>query len=172
MTVDVGTVLLVHISGEDPDLRDAVISVLTRNPGIRIIILSPQDAMPRVRQMFDTAVAAIIPETESAEMLLSAIQLAEKGYNVLQAAPVQPNPASDGNGPVWRLAVPEARPVRHLSGREAAVLAHLCAGGSNKAIARDLCISDATVKVHLRAAFQKIGVSNRTQAAMWAARNL
>jgi two-component system nitrate/nitrite response regulator NarL len=45
-------------------------------------------------------------------------------------------------------------------------------GRSNKVIARILGIADATVKVHLKSLSRKIGVDNRTQAAMWALANL
>ena len=44
-------------------------------------------------------------------------------------------------------------------------------GESNKLIARQLGITEATVKVHLKAVLRKLNVSNRTQAAIWAVRN-
>jgi two-component system nitrate/nitrite response regulator NarL len=45
-------------------------------------------------------------------------------------------------------------------------------GASNKAIARALNISDATVKVHLKAVLRRLNVSNRTMAAIWFHRNV
>ena len=48
------------------------------------------------------------------------------------------------------------------------VLRCLLHGHSNKIIARDLGITDSTVKVHLKAVLRKINASNRTQAAIWA----
>ena len=44
-------------------------------------------------------------------------------------------------------------------------------GLANKQIARQLEISERTVKAHLTSAFSRIGVSDRTQAALWAQRN-
>jgi two-component system nitrate/nitrite response regulator NarL len=41
-------------------------------------------------------------------------------------------------------------------------------GEPNKVIARKLHVAEATVKVHIKAILRKIGVANRTQAAMWA----
>lgn len=55
-----------------------------------------------------------------------------------------------------------------LSDREAQVLRGLANGFSNKMIARNLAISEATVKVHVKALMRKIRASNRTQAAIWA----
>jgi two-component system nitrate/nitrite response regulator NarL len=58
-----------------------------------------------------------------------------------------------------------------LSPREVQILRHLMNGHSNKAIARELSISEATVKVHLKALLRKVRVNNRTQAAVWALNN-
>jgi two-component system, NarL family, nitrate/nitrite response regulator NarL len=55
-----------------------------------------------------------------------------------------------------------------LSGREAAILSALVQGASNKMIACQLKITEATVKVHVKAILRKIRVRNRTQAAIWA----
>jgi two-component system, NarL family, nitrate/nitrite response regulator NarL len=62
--------------------------------------------------------------------------------------------------------------VVHLSPREKEILSHLLAGHSNKLIARELGIAEATVKVHLKSVQRKIRVENRTQAAIWALANL
>ena len=63
-------------------------------------------------------------------------------------------------------------PLAGLSERESEILRGLVAGQSNKAIARDLTISEATVKVHVKALLRKMQVTNRTQAAISALRFL
>ncbi|MER9894185.1 response regulator transcription factor [Mesorhizobium sp. M0119] len=55
-----------------------------------------------------------------------------------------------------------------LSNRENCILRRLIEGESNKAIAREINIAEATVKVHVKAILRKIRVRNRTQAAVWA----
>ena len=60
---------------------------------------------------------------------------------------------------------------KKLSDRETEVLLCLTKGESNKQIARKFEITEATVKVHLKAILRKIRVSNRTQAAVWAHNN-
>lgn len=57
---------------------------------------------------------------------------------------------------------------RDLTRRETEILDCLTGGASNKQIARDLGITEATVKIHMKSLIRKIGVSNRTQAALWA----
>jgi DNA-binding NarL/FixJ family response regulator len=58
-----------------------------------------------------------------------------------------------------------------LSSREKSVLRCLIKGNSNKCIARQMDIAEATVKVHVKAILRKIRVQNRTQAAIWGANN-
>jgi DNA-binding NarL/FixJ family response regulator len=68
--------------------------------------------------------------------------------------------ASDENGEVPH------RPTSALTQRETDILSLLAEGRSNRDISRALYLSEKTVKAHLAAIFRKLGVSNRTQAAM------
>lgn len=58
-------------------------------------------------------------------------------------------------------------PIAGISPRERTILEMLTHGASNKHIARELNIAEATVKVHVKSLLRKIGVTNRTQAAIW-----
>lgn len=60
----------------------------------------------------------------------------------------------------------------HLTARERDVLELILAGNSNRQIATILAISEKTVKTHCGHLFQRLGVRDRTQAALWAERNL
>ena len=66
--------------------------------------------------------------------------------------------------------VPQAKTsfTPRLSIRQQSILRCLTQGDSNKAIAREMAIAEATVKVHVKAILRKIRVHNRTQAAIWA----
>ncbi len=55
-----------------------------------------------------------------------------------------------------------------ISARELDIIRCLANGFSNKSIARELNITEATVKVHLKAVLRKLGLENRTQIAIWA----
>jgi two-component system, NarL family, nitrate/nitrite response regulator NarL len=97
----------------------------------------------------------------------------------LMAVPTRPSPAYLPRRETPPLApnMPSPGPVKaadglaRLSPREQGILRCLAEGGSNKVIARKMNISDATVKVHVKAILRKIGVSNRTQAAIWILNN-
>ena len=62
----------------------------------------------------------------------------------------------------------DERELSILSTREKCILRCLIEGESNKTIAREISIAEATVKVHVKAILRKIRVRNRTQAAVWA----
>jgi two-component system nitrate/nitrite response regulator NarL len=66
---------------------------------------------------------------------------------------------------------PDERMSQQLSPRENSILRCLEEGDSNKRIARKIDIAEATVKVHIKAILRKIGVHNRTQAAIWGMNN-
>ncbi len=69
------------------------------------------------------------------------------------------------------LAAGDAPPDRiRLTGREREVLAELARGRSNREIARALAVSEKTVKTHVSAILTKLGVQDRTQAALYAVR--
>jgi len=68
--------------------------------------------------------------------------------------------------------IAEAKPEEPVpSRRESEILRCLVEGCSNKVIARNLGIAEATVKVHLKGLLRKIRAANRTQAAVWALDN-
>jgi two-component system nitrate/nitrite response regulator NarL len=62
----------------------------------------------------------------------------------------------------------QSRATKPLSVREKQVLGLILCGHPNKTIARELAISEQTVKVYVRSIMRKIGARNRTEAAMWA----
>ena len=62
-------------------------------------------------------------------------------------------------------------PAPELSDREREVLVEVAGGRSNKEIAHRLGITEKTVKTHLTRIFERIGVADRTQAAVWAVRH-
>lgn len=64
------------------------------------------------------------------------------------------------------VAKPPVTPLSGLTPREKEIISHLAEGQSNKAIARDLGISDGTVKLHVKAILRKLKVRSRVEAAV------
>lgn len=92
--------------------------------------------------------------------LTQRIAALEEQVSAIEARPVLGAMPSHANG---HAIVPRA-----LSEREHLILAALLEGLSNKAIARRLGSAEGTIKVHIKSLMRKLGVRNRTQAAMWA----
>jgi two-component system nitrate/nitrite response regulator NarL len=102
------------------------------------------------------------------------------GHQVVLPIEFVPSPSDLVSEGRWGMQVPKPveldhnllnEPILHLSPRETSILRCLARGASNKLIARDIQITEATVKVHVKAILRKIGVANRTQAAIWATTN-
>ena len=106
------------------------------------------------------AVGYLLKDTEPAGVL-AGVRAAAAGH-----APIDPR--------VARALLPGARtqPAAGLSDREQQVLRLVAEGLPNKQIARRLGISERTVKVHLGNVFRRIGVGDRTSAALWAREHL
>ena len=112
------------------------------------------------------------------ERVLDAVDAGALGYLVKDADPATLlagiHSAANGDAPVDPRAAramidARARPAGPaLTEREIEVLALVAQGEANKAIARRLSISEKTVKAHLTRVFAALGVTDRTQAALWA----
>jgi DNA-binding NarL/FixJ family response regulator len=129
-------------------------------------------AHPEVR------VVALVPSIDR-ELLLEAVDAGAVGYVLVDAGPEELaaglRAAARGRAsPALRAALSMLggrSALPQLTGREREVLALVGRGLANKQIARRLGISEKTVKAHLGRVFQRIGVSDRTQAALWAVKS-
>jgi DNA-binding NarL/FixJ family response regulator len=112
--------------------------------------------------------------------IIGALQAGAAGYLLKEAEPDElfrgVRDAADGRmtiAPRAALAMvagPQEPVARQITEREREVLGHVHRGLSNKQIARELGITEKTVKAHLTRTFERIGVTDRTQAALWAER--
>jgi two-component system, NarL family, nitrate/nitrite response regulator NarL len=103
------------------------------------------------------------------EDLLPALQSALRGDNIVSKEMVGTLARIVQGDAVTQPAVHGSKtPFSELTPREQEILAHLAEGQSNKMIARDLDITDGTVKLHVKAILRKLGVHSRVEAAVMA----
>jgi DNA-binding NarL/FixJ family response regulator len=138
-----------------------------------------------LKQASPTTMVLILSMFEDAELLLEAVKAGAAGYVLKNASEEDLRAAmSDalaGNFPVDRHLVrdvlrrvagemprPPVAPPEVLSAREREVLELLARGCTNREIAEQLVITSSTVKVHVEHILAKLGVSDRTQAAVQA----
>jgi DNA-binding NarL/FixJ family response regulator len=153
-------VVLMDISMPDVDGIAATGSILEAEPGARVVMLTAFSDRDRVVAALDAGAIGYLLKDSEPDEVLEAIRAAARGD-----APLAPRAARE------LLAARSEEHRADLSSREREVLALVAEGLPNKLIARRLEISEKTVKAHLTSVFQRIGVSDRTQAALWAQRH-
>jgi DNA-binding NarL/FixJ family response regulator len=130
----------------------------------RVLMLTLHDTPAYVRAALMAGASGYVLKDTAIEELRKAIDQALDDH---VAVPLQLMTAA------MRSPAAEQRPqdmVASLTEREREVLALVTSGLTNKAIARELAISPATVKIHVERIIAKLGVADRTQAAVLAAR--
>jgi len=140
---------------------EATRRIAQAHPEVAVVVLTSFSDRDEILRALDAgAVGYLLKDAEPAE-IVKAVQAAARGE-----APLDPRA-----GRALLSARTAGSPLDELSDREREVLAMVARGLPNKLIARDLSISEKTVKAHLTSVFRTIGVTDRTQAALWAERN-
>jgi DNA-binding NarL/FixJ family response regulator len=141
------------------------------------------EATDRIVKAHGGAVSVVVLTSFSdREEIIAALDAGASGYLLKDAEPREllagVRAAARGEAPLAPKAAAavlatraEERPADDLSEREREVLRLVAQGLPNKRIAHELKISEKTVKAHLTHIFQRIGVTDRTQAALWAQRH-
>lgn len=141
-------------------------------PDAMVIAIGCPADPAEARTALELGVSAYLLKSMGSEAFIAALSLVLNGERFFPAAVMLDALKLAGTQAVGAARPPEVAHAtnEHLTPRQLAVLRHLAVGKSNKEIARALGIQEITVKVHLQAIFARIGVSNRTQAAMHAER--
>ena len=171
--VDPGVIVVVAITAASTDEVARVAALTRRADAPRLVAICPAVILPNVGERMGSAIHALLPDDVDVETITLTVRLVGRGYRVTPDSIPELPPRARANGHEAAHLNGDARErFDQLTPREVAILHRLCEGMENKRIARDLDISEATVKVHLRALYRKIGANNRTQAALWGADNL
>ena len=102
------------------------------------------------------------------EDLAQAVRVAQSGSGNMLSSRAARNLFANGGGPSGAVQPHMLAEGAGLTRREADVVGFLAGGATNRQISRRLFLSEKTVKAHLASAFRKLGVQNRTQAAVTA----
>ncbi len=149
---------------KDGDGLEALEKICQEDPASRVIMLSTYDNPTYVARAVALGASGYVMKHDSKDKLVEAITVAARGEAAwsreelrrVTGALATPRVVSDVEVP--------------LTQRESEVLRQLANGLTNKEIALALGISYETVKEHVQHILRKIGVSDRTQAAVWAVR--
>jgi DNA-binding NarL/FixJ family response regulator len=153
-------VLLLDLSMPDVDGIEVTKRLREASPDTKVVVFTSFSDRERIVQALDAGAVGYLLKDAEPEELHTAVQAASRGE-----APITPRAAAA------LLADRRERPAEvALTVREREVLGLVVEGLANKQIARRMGISEKTVKGHLTNLFQRIGVADRTQAALWAER--
>jgi DNA-binding NarL/FixJ family response regulator len=157
-------VVLLDIRMPDGDGLTALNRIKAEHPDLPVLILSTYDNPTYVARAVSLGAAGYLLKGSSRDDLLAAIRKAASGESTWRRNELR---RVSGSLATPRLAAEVDIP---LTQREAEVLRMVALGMTNKQIAQSLQISAETVKEHVQHILRKLGVSDRTQAAVWAVR--
>ena len=153
-------VVLMDLVMPGVDGVEATRRIMAGQPRTQVVVLTSFSDRERILDALDAgAVGYLLKDVDPAD-LVQGVRAAARGES-----PLDPKAART------LLVARDERSGPELTPREVEVLRLLRAGLANKQIARRLGITERTVKAHLTSVFQRIGVTDRTQAALWAERN-
>ena len=132
-------------------------------PGAPVVVVSGREERNVIRLCIDFGASGFIPKSTDMETMQMAIR-------AVLAGDLWAPPDVDLSGPVDRDAADSVRRLASLTPQQVRVLMMLSEGLLNKQIAYELSVSEATVKAHVSAILQKLGVESRTQAVIAASK--
>jgi DNA-binding NarL/FixJ family response regulator len=146
---------------------DALTALREAGPSTPVVVLSGEEDPQLVRGAIDRGAMGFIPKSSTPEILIPALRLALAGGVYLPPAVLDTRSAA---APPAAQQSKGAQAPAGLTQRQMDVLRCVIQGKPNKVIARELDISEGTVKAHLSSVLHALGARNRTEAVYAAAR--
>jgi DNA-binding NarL/FixJ family response regulator len=154
-------VVLMDLSMPGTDGVTATERIVTENPGTHVLVLTSFSDHERIIAALDAGAEGYLLKDSSTEAILTAIREVAAG-----GSPLDPKAAHE-----FLTSRRHSAQEISFTTREQEVLEMLGSGLPNRTISQRLGISERTVKAHLTSIFHRLGVSDRTQAALWAQRH-
>lgn len=163
-------VLLLDIRMPVMDGLQALAKVKAAHPDTKVIMLTAYPSRDHVAASFRNGASGFLSKTTDPEHVPAAIQIVAAGDAIVDRELLQ--------GAMQALSEPRKPEMPELgldeldlTYQEQRVLKLIAAGLENRRIADRLSVSHNTIKTHMRNIYSKLGVNDRTQAAIWALRN-
>ncbi len=148
-------ILILDIDLANSNSLDIINKIKNDSPNTKIIAISINEDIPNIKKILSNGVKGYIPKKSDSNILSGALKLILDGGIYIPIALLENN-----------IIVPPLK--KNLTNRQAQVLNLIAQGKSNKQIAYDMGVSEATVKLHINALLRSLKVNNRTQAVITA----
>ncbi len=156
---------LVIIDLDMPDMlwEEGLAELRQKSNGARYVIISASEDNRDIRKSLEQGISGYIPKRSDTKVLNAALKL------ILDGGTYFPPSVLESRTSASKDSLPVERPKsKVLTNRQFEVLSLIAQGMSNKQIAYELGVSEATVKLHINAMLRSLGVNNRTQAVITA----
>jgi DNA-binding NarL/FixJ family response regulator len=168
------TLAMIDLAMPGANDREHLRHALQKLQGVPVIVISGSEDPAMIRELLAMGVQGFIPKSYSPDVMLSAIRLVLSGgvyvppmmLNPANVSPMRPSANDHASASAGEERTIEDRLRGLLTERQIDVLRLLALGKPNKVIARDLGISEGTVKIHLAAIFRALSVRNRVEAVV------
>ena len=154
--------LILDLALPDLEWEEGLNKIRTLNPEIKIVVISASDDNRTIRRAAEYNIAGYIPKSFDPKILSGALKIVFDGGTYAPISAVQSG-LSDADAKQQY-----ASSHHNLTQRQTQVLRLVGEGKSNKQIAYEMQVSEATVKLHINALLRTLGVTNRTQAVITA----
>lgn len=157
--------VLMDVRMPDMDGLEATRRIKAERPRTAVLIVTNHENPAYLKAAVDAGAAGYLLKDVSRELLVNSVLEVANGGTFIEQQTLRGVLRDVGTGE------PAPDAARNLTRRELDVLAHVAEGLSNREIAERLVLSPETVKSHVAAILDKLDLSDRTQAAVYAVRN-
>ena len=164
-------IIVLDLAFGDTNATDFIPELLAAAAGVRIVIFTGVDDPALQRQVVSLGAIGVVSKDKAPEVLLQAITKVHAGQAWLERTMI-----ADVLGEMTRTRRaqqldPEVAKIATLTPRERTIIALIGEGLKNRQIAARLCLSEITVRHHLTAIFDKLGVIDRLELVVYAYRH-
>lgn len=150
--------IIVDLDMPDIQWEEGIKILKQKSDEINIVVISASEDMRQIRKILQSGIKGYIPKRLESQTMHNALKLIVEGGIYIPPALVENNSEFSNNN----------RRSKTLTNRQSQVLDLIAEGKSNKQIAYEMGVSEATVKLHINALLRSLKVNNRTQAVVTA----
>lgn len=155
-------ILILDIDLAGFSAEETIKNIQNISPSAKIIAISSSEDVHNIKNILSLGAKGYIPKRSDSNILSGALKLILDGGTYIPPVMLKTDSISKSTSPT----LPPLK--KNLTNRQSQVLDLIAQGKSNKQIAYDMGVSEATVKLHINALLRSLKVNNRTQAVITA----